>query len=983
MRRLILPLCAAVLVALVATVQAPADPPAVPRPAAAAPADAREQQFEQQVRPLLIRRCVNCHGPNQQGGGLRLDSRTAALKGGGRGASIDLAQPEESLLLRVVTGRVAGLKMPPDGPLDRRQLEGLRGWLTAGAVWPEGRVASTLGPLWSTQPLRDPRPPRVRDAAWVRNPIDAFVLARLEAAGMRPAPDASREALIRRATFDLTGLPPTFEETQAFLSDRRPDAYERLVDRLLASPRYGERWARYWLDLVRYADTNGYERDAARPFAWKYRDYVIRALNEDKPYDRFVSEQLAGDELPDRSEESVVATGFLRMGTWDDEPNDPLEYQYERLDDVVHATATAFLGLTVRCARCHDHKFDPIPQKDYYAIAAAFWPGYLRPGDGKLMGGPPESRLGFPVFGFTDEGPSAPELRLLVNGDPRRTGPVVGPGYLSLLPAVQRPAPPGPEAAVTTHRRLLLARWITDPKNPLPPRVLVNRLWQHHFGNGLVRTPNNFGRKGATPTHPELLDWLATTFLRDGMRLKPLHRRIMLSRTYRMASVHPLVAEYSRRDFANEKWWHFNRRRLDADALRDALLFASGELNPKMGGPGFVPSVSREALEGLSRKGAEWQVSSLEEQRRRTVYMFLKRALIPPLLTVFDFGDTTQPLEQRETSVVAPQALALMNNAFTNAQAAALAVRVVAGAASTDAARVDAVWRAALGRNPSVSERSRALAALSTWSREGTAAAAARAVEPEEIPGLRLRLRADSGLEIEAGRVARWRAMLGPDAHQPSPSARPTARPTSVRGQPAVHFDGAGRWLRLAGELLTGPDHTVVAVVNDEAAAAGVTGHREILSNWRREDNIGSALFLGLTGTNAVRFSDAFSPAGAVSEPAGHFVLSAQNGRSGAAVYQNRRLIAERAGPLPDRNHAGPWVIGQQGNIQGEFWRGDILELLVFDHALEGAELEQIWGYVHRRYALAPPAPPPNPAVRPLTALAHVLLNTNEFLFID
>ena len=523
--------------------------------------------------------------------------------------------------------------------------------------------------------------PKWKVPAWIANPIDAFVLAKLESKGMTPAPLIGKRELMRRVTFDLTGLPPTPAEVTSYLADKSPNAYGRLIDRLLASPRYGERWARYWLDLVRYADSNGYERDAEKPYSWKYRDYVIQSFNSDKPYNRFVTEQLAGDELPDRSEETVTATGFLRLGTWDDEPNDPLEYKYDRLDDLVHASSAAFLGLTVRCARCHDHKFDPISQKDYYAFAAAFWGGYLEPGDGKLFGGPPKDKIGDAVLGFTDKAREVPALKLLRNGDPHKEEDAVAPASLSAITQVKANIQLPPADAQTTHRRLQLAQWLTDPRHPLTARVFVNRIWQHHFGQGLVRTPNNYGTKGALPTHPELLDYLASKFIAQGKdgynwHLKPLHKLILMSNTYRMASVHPKQAQYERQDFLNENLWRMNRQRLDADALRDSLLAVSGQINLKMGGQGFVPTVTKAALEGLSRKGAEWVPSSLDEQNRRTIYLFLKRALIAPLLTTFDFADTTQPLDQRDVTTVAPQALALMNNPFVNAQSDAFARRI-------------------------------------------------------------------------------------------------------------------------------------------------------------------------------------------------------------------------------------------------------------------------------------------------------------------
>ncbi len=637
--------------------------------------------------------------------------------------------------------------MPPSGKLPGAKIAALTKWIENGAPWPDYKsAAKTAEPLWSVKPIRTSVIPRVRSRTWIRSPIDAFVLSKLESKNLTPAPAAGRRELMRRAYFDLIGLPPSPEEVAAYMADTKPVAYERLIDRLLASPRYGERWARYWLDLVRYADTNGYERDNEKPYSWKYRDYVIKSFNDDKPFDRFVTEQLAGDEMPDRSEETVTGTGFLRLGTWDDEPNDPVAYKYDRLEDLVHATSAAFLGLTVRCARCHDHKFDPIPQKDYYALAAAFYGGYLDPGDGKFMGGPPPEKLGFPVLGFTESGREVPAIHLLQAGDPKKVGPEVRPAFLSVINGPKAEVDLPPADAKTTHRRLQLAAWITDKRNPLTARVIVNRIWQHHFGQGLVRTPNNFGSKGSPPTHPELLDWLANYFTgsagisreleavpllktleyrSDGKSTTPsfqhsttptrawtfkrLHRLIMLSCTYRMASVHPNEAAFSQKDFLNEWLWKFNRRRLDADALRDSILTVSGQMNLRMGGPGFTPTVTKQALEGLSKKGAEWIPSPPDEQRRRSIYMFLKRALLLPLMTTFDFADTTAPLEQRDVTTVAPQALALMNNPWIHEQAEAFAARAEAEASGDSGMKIERAWRLAFGRSPSAKEKQSAL----------------------------------------------------------------------------------------------------------------------------------------------------------------------------------------------------------------------------------------------------------------------------------
>lgn len=571
----------------------------------------------------------------------------------------------------------------------------------AQAVAAEGGVearqtnAASNGPaLWSLRPVVKPSLPVVVRTEWPRQAIDQFVLARLEKQGWEPAPDIDPRRLARRVYFDLWGLPPAPEQVEQFVNDPSPQAYEALVDRLLADPRYGERWGRHWLDVVRFAETNGYERDAPKPFAWQYRDWVIRAFNEDMPYDRFVLEQLAGDELPDASEQTLTATGFLRVGTFDDEPNDPLQYRFEQLDDLMHTTGTAFLALTLKCARCHDHKFDAIPQQDYYALLNFFVSG--KPAEGE-------------VLAFTDQGPQAPPVRLLKSGDPRHEQDVVPPGFLTLLPSVYRQVEPPPAGAATTRWRTQLARWIADPHNPLTARVMVNRVWQHHFGQGISRTPDNFGLLGDEPSHPELLDWLAADFMEHGWQLKRLHRTVVLSRTYRMDSVHPRGAEYAQRDPENRLLWRMNRRRLEAEAVRDAMLAVSGELSRRVGGPSYYPPIPAEALEGLSRKEAAWGTSPPEELGRRSIYIFTQRSLLVPLLTSFDFPDTTQPCCQRNVSIVAQQALALLNNEFVIEQSRQFARRVQHERPGELAAQVARAWLVALGRAPATAELHAAL----------------------------------------------------------------------------------------------------------------------------------------------------------------------------------------------------------------------------------------------------------------------------------
>jgi len=676
-----------------------------PRAASAAP------DFDKEIATLLARRCLECHSGADPKGKLDLTRREVVT---GKDGPVAPGKPNASLLWE----RVAGDEMPPKKPLDAKEKALIKEWIESGAAWgadPIDLFAFTTDKRagrdwWSLQPIKRPDVPETPNK--MVNPIDAFIRQRLSDSGMSPAPPSGRRTLIRRVYFDLVGFPPTFEEVEAFVRDETPDAYEKLIDRLLASPHFGERWGRYWLDVVRYAETSGYERDQEKPNVWKYRDWVIDSFNRDMPYRSFVMKQLAGDELPKRSASDTIATGFIRLGTWNDEPNDPNEYKYDRLEDMVGTTSTAFLGLTVRCARCHDHKFDPIRQTDYYRMAAAFWAGPIEPGPRELLGGPTPEQLGATdVLGWTDRGRDAPPLRLLKKGDPNRPGPVVEPGHLSAIPALDKPLQETPPSVKTTMRRLRLALWITDPANPLTARVWVNRLWQYHFGQGLVRTPDNFGFNGEKPTHPELLDWLASDFMENGWRSKRIHRLILLSDTYRQSSIHPKQEEYAKRDAGNRLWWRVERRRLDAEALRDSLLFVAGKLDlEKRGGPGFKPDIPADALEGLSMKGEAWKPSPPAEQNRRSIYIFAKRGLLSPLLTTFDFPDTTLPSCQRDVTTVPTQALALLNNPFVHEQSTALAKRIGTGGLHADQAK--RAWQLALGRAPRPSELEVAIAHL-------------------------------------------------------------------------------------------------------------------------------------------------------------------------------------------------------------------------------------------------------------------------------
>jgi uncharacterized small protein (DUF1192 family) len=678
---------------------------------------------------------------------------------------------------------------------------------------------------WAFQPVRRPELPAVGDRGWSKNPIDRFVSAKQHAAGVKPVGAAGRTTLIRRLYLDLVGLPPRPDEVRDFVEDQSPDAVEKVVDRLLASPQYGERWARHWLDLVRYGETNGYERDGEKPSAWRYRDYVIDAFNRDKPYDRFITEQLAGDEVDGSDAATQIATTFLRLGTWDDEPADPLVDRYDQLDDVLGTTATAFLGITLRCARCHDHKFEPFSQADYYRMLAVFEPlkrpqsdrddldrpvgteaelaahrtavaaadadfgrlwgrieALLRPEIDRLVAPlekskdakpakPPTSlspllvatlklesakrteshwvlvRTAAPkivaearelapeevkaavkpladrlaaleaarpkelphAYTWEEAGSKPPLTHLFKRGDPTRPGAVVEPG----VPAVLASGPVGEpkSAARSTGRRLWLARWLTGRQNPLLARVIVNRIWQYHFGQGLVASSSDFGVMGDEPSHPELIDWLASELMSTGWRLKPLHRLIVLSRTYQSSSAFDAAA--GELDPGDALLWRWRPRRLEAEVVRDSILAASGRLNSRMTGPGVYPTLPEAVLAGQSRPGDGWGKSDELEQCRRSIYIFAKRSLGVPELELLDTPDNTSSCDRRTVSTTGPQALTFLNGRFIHDQARHFASRLVREAGPKSTARVQLAFELALGRTARAEELRDALEFLS------------------------------------------------------------------------------------------------------------------------------------------------------------------------------------------------------------------------------------------------------------------------------
>ncbi|EMI46878.1 PSD1 and planctomycete cytochrome C domain-containing protein [Rhodopirellula sp. SWK7] len=726
--------------------------------------------YLEEVKPILAEHCYECHAddPDDIAGNLVLTSHAALVHGGDSGAAIDGEDPAKSVLLQAVNYDV--YEMPPDGKLSDSQIQTLTRWVEIGAPFPPSEEIDFVPPThssvpqvndetkrwWSFQKVVRPEPPVVEMKEWLRNPIDYFILRKLESAGLTPAPPASRRQLIRRAYYDLVGLPPTPEQVAAFVSDDSPQAYANLIDELLASPHYGEKWGRHWLDLVRYAETNSFERDAAKPFVWRYRDYVIRAFNDDKPYDQFLTEQLAGDELPTPTADALIATGYYRLGAWDDEPADRLQAKFDELDDIVGTTSKTVLGLTVDCARCHDHKIDPIPQSDYYSMVSFFEnirrygvrsgesveaasirkiPGEATPEEReqyeakvrrlrkkierieaiakpdfepveheeyqyemnrerllrkrigsvltqhqfdtfhrarrelqRLVETPPGT---LPVLCVTEEGSDPPVSYIRIRGNANVTGDEVAPSFLSVL------SPPEPQITMPAHqsstgRRLALAKWLSSDENPLTARVMVNRLWQYHFGRGIVRTSSDFGFQGAAPTHPELLDWLASEFVDHRWSIKAMHRAIMLSHAYQMSSAFNQDAYDA--DPENDLFWRFDVRRLTAEEIRDSILAVNGSLNlEQMFGPSIFPIQPKEVLAGQSVPGQGWGDSSESERRRRSIYIHVKRSLPVPILSTNDSADTDNTCPVRFITTQPTQALGMMNSDFTNGQAHALA----------------------------------------------------------------------------------------------------------------------------------------------------------------------------------------------------------------------------------------------------------------------------------------------------------------------
>jgi hypothetical protein len=901
--------------------------------------------FTDQVKPILEANCFECHGgrPTLKGE-FRLTSLEGLRKGAARGPAINPENPAESPLLQMISYKDEHHEMPPSGKLPQGDIDILTQWVALGAPWhPEGQDfgvepahTETGSPdgkdHWAYQPLKRPEVPEVADADWQANPIDAFVKQKLDAAGLTPAKPASRQVLIRRLYHDLTGLPPAPEAVEEFIHDESPNAYEKLVGQLLASPHYGERWARHWLDVVGYGETHGFERDSAKPYMWRYRDYVVNAFNKDKPYDQFVREQIAGDEMPGAGPEQLVATGFYRLGIWDDEPADKLLGRYDELDGMVGTLSSTFLGTTLACARCHDHKIDPFPAADYYSMVAflqgvkssqreseltsimipeeqaaydaavaaknaevaaandavfqfeqnflaalsakeggaylrsdladlkfrfyrdtwqalpAFdtlraeeegdlkhnfvtlaaasrqdamglvftgklrvteegdhtfnirakdgirvtvggnviyeasglgetsqsavlrlWPGhhdfrvdYFNTYDAPVLdlkwSGPsfterplalaaPEGQTpdvaklvhekggdlltetdkrnydtlrnqlqqakDKPVQGtwattVTSTGPVDPDTHILLRGNPHVEGDLVLPRFPAVLNPPEAVIPPAPEGAKSSGRRLVLANWLSSPDNPLSARVMVNRIWQYHFDRGIVRTSNDFGTMGEAPSHPELLDWLASEFIAQGWSMKAIHRQILLSNTYRMSSEgNP---EALAKDPRNDLFWRFNMRRLRAEEVRDSMLAVNGSINLAVGGPHVFPPMPEAVLATSSTPESVWGQSPEEEWTRRSIYIHVKRSLKDPLLADFDLADSQTNCAVRFATTQPTQALNLLNSEFVNTQAEVLAKSVEAENAANLQTKVWLVLNKVMARTPTNDEVDQGLA---------------------------------------------------------------------------------------------------------------------------------------------------------------------------------------------------------------------------------------------------------------------------------
>ena len=948
--------------------------------------------FESKIRPIFVEHCWKCHAADEKGS-LRLDSRDTALAGGDSGPAIEPGKPDESLMVRAVRYTDPSYQMPPSGKLPDAAIKAIEEWVAMGAPYPGATKSSGAGAVrrgeftvsdddrqhWAYQPVKRPAVP----AGSTTSAIDAFLNATLADRKITPNEKATPRELVRRAWFDLVGLPPPLEEVEAFERDPSDAAWQALVDRLLAMPAYGERWGRHWLDVVRFAQTNGYERDGEKPFAWRYRDWVIAAFNADRPYDRFVREQVAGDLLEPRTDSGLIASGFWHLGTWDDEPDDATLARYDELDDMLATVGHGLLGSTISCARCHDHKFDPIGQKDYYRLLGMvhsirrYSPKYgtekrkkKDAAEGEAQEEVVEVRpTAFAKLSAPDEwalaavdGKQPPKTQIFIRGNPATPGAEVEPG----IPEVLDDAVPEAHLTGLTGRRAL-AEWITSPANPLTARVMANRIWLHHFGSGLVATPNDFGFAGEPPTHEELLDWLAAEFMEHGWSVKHLHRVIMTSATYRRSSRADRT-ECLAADEANDFYWRQNRRRLEAEAIRDSFLAAAGTLSAEAGGRGFFATLGGDSLAGQSKPGNGWEISDPRQQCRRSVYGFVKRTLLLPELEGFDYTNTTSSVGERSVTTVSPQALLLTNGSFARQQADAIARRIVAeqAAAVGDDAAVDErfvtrAYELALARRPTAAELEIAVSYLarqrSAWASSPDAVSLVPLVPSSLVKGYREKL---TPAQILAVAPAGWLVGSGVwgGGYEGIVNLEPATGPFALWKEQDSFSDGS-----VEAELfIRGATELTAVVVRGLSAGGGLaqrfTGYELAFVPPLKTVELRRATEKGSTVLASVKRE--LPPDAWV-----HVRMEVVGGRITATIDRESSpaLTAEDAEPLARSGHVGLRTWGASLDVRNMFVQA------------AGGDLVRI-----------DPGQPPDAAeaaARARRDLCLVILNLNEFLYVD
>jgi mono/diheme cytochrome c family protein len=705
------------------------------------PAHEGPVDFVRDIQPIFRQHCYDCHSADHEDGGVNLGIRDRALQGGHDGPIFEVGSSVNSRLIHLVAAVDSKSIMPPEtGGLSKQEIGLLRAWIDQGAQWPDGTDVADpreekARTHWAFKRLQEVAVPVVKKATWPRNaatsepqgasrgcqtPIDNFILAKLEEAKLAPQQPAAPRELIRRINFNLIGLPPTPEEVDAFCLAAEKDrtaAITELVDRLLASPHYGERWGRHWLDVARYADSDGQESDRDRPTAYHYRDFVIRSLNNDMPYDQFIRWQLAGDEYEPANPDAVAATGFLAAGPFAALPDrlmedERLRNRYNELDDMLSTIGTGFLGLTLGCVRCHDHKYDAIPARDYYSLMSAF--------HGGERAEVPLGNTNEKVLAYRDLGPDPGPTWLFQRGNYYDRDQPVSLGFVSVLTSGKSPsdylltARELSPSKQTTNQRRAMAEWMTDTEHgagALLARVIVNRIWQHHFGNGLVRTPGDFGVRSEAPSHPELLEWLTHDFVQRGWQTKHLHRLILQSAVYQQSShvAGSNTATSPHPDADNRLLWKFPLQRIEGEILRDAMLAVSGTLNTRSYGPAVKPPIAGEAIVARNLKdGYPDKIEDSPEIRRRSIYLFHKRVVPYPLLQAFDKPDAQQTCSRRDHTTVAPQALALLNDPFVRTVSSEFADRLVKQHPDDLKSQLRLAYRLALSREPEDDELSAA-----------------------------------------------------------------------------------------------------------------------------------------------------------------------------------------------------------------------------------------------------------------------------------